>query len=87
MMQQEEKENMFTIQTGGGDTNLSVRLDTVLQAVELPAGITDLDTALSEVQRLRAKWKDSSDFVLQDIIYTLDDKQEWVTKTRSIDLR
>jgi hypothetical protein len=27
----------------------------VLQAVELPAGITDLDTALSEVQRLRAK--------------------------------
>ena len=60
---------MFTIQTGG-DTNLSVRLDTVLQAVELPAGITDLDTALSKVQRLRAKWKDRSDIVLMDVINT-----------------
>ena len=29
--------------------HLTVRLDTVLQAVEFPAGITDLDASLSEM--------------------------------------
>ena len=30
---------------------LTVRLDTVLQAVQLPAGITDLDSGLTNVYR------------------------------------
>ena len=31
--------------------HLAVRLDTVLETVELPAGISDLDTGLSSVDR------------------------------------
>ena len=31
--------------------HLTVRLDTVLEAEELPAGVTDLDTALTNVNR------------------------------------
>ena len=47
---------MLTIQSAKGKrTDLSVGLDAVLQAVELPAGISDLDAALSKVQRLRGK--------------------------------
>ena len=30
-------------------THLAIRLDAVLQAVELPAGIADLDTGLADV--------------------------------------
>ena len=30
-------------------SHLSIGLDTVLEAVELPAGVTDLDTSLSDV--------------------------------------
>ena len=38
-----------------GQTDLAVGLDAVLEAVELPAGISDLDASLAEVNRLQAE--------------------------------
>lgn len=52
--------------------HLTVRLDTVLQAVELPASITNLDTGLSDVDRdtfahssscVLRRWKREESFV------------------------
>jgi len=48
---EEGVEGVITTTNGLVRGHLSVRLNTVLKAEELPAGITDLDTALSDVDR------------------------------------
>ena len=35
----------------GGDLHLAIGLDTVFEAVKLPAGVTNLDTGLTDVER------------------------------------
>jgi hypothetical protein len=44
-------ESIVTATDGLVRGHLAIRLDSVLEAVEFPAGVTDLDTSLSEVER------------------------------------
>jgi len=46
---EEGVESVITATNGLVGGHLAIRLDTVLEAVELPAGITDLDTGLTDV--------------------------------------
>ena len=46
---EEGVERVVTATNGLVTGHLAIRLDTVLQAVQLPAGVTDLDTGLSNV--------------------------------------
>ena len=46
---EEGVERVITAANGLVTGHLAIRLDTVLQAVQLPAGVTDLDTGLSNV--------------------------------------
>ena len=48
---EESVEGVITSANGLVGRHLTVRLDTVLQAVEFPAGITDLDTSLTKMNR------------------------------------
>ena len=48
---EESVESIITTSDGFVRRHLTIRLDTVLQTVEFPAGITDLDTGLSEMNR------------------------------------
>ena len=46
---EEGVESIITTTDGLIGGHLTIRLDTVLQAVQLPAGVTDLDTGLTDV--------------------------------------
>ena len=46
---EEGVEGIITTTDGLVRGHLSIRLDTVLEAEELPAGVTDLDTSLTDV--------------------------------------
>jgi hypothetical protein len=46
---EEGVEGIITISNGLIRGHLTIRLDSVLQAIELPAGITDLGSSLSNV--------------------------------------
>ena len=48
---EEGVERIITASDGLVTGHLTIRLDTVLQAVQLPAGITDLDSSLTNVDR------------------------------------
>jgi hypothetical protein len=48
-LREESVERIITTADGFVRGHLAVRLDTVLQAVQLPAGITNLDTGLTDV--------------------------------------
>ena len=48
---EEGVEGVITTTNGLVTGHLAIRLDTMLQAVQLPAGITDLDTSLTDVDR------------------------------------
>ena len=48
---EERVEGVITTSDGLVRRHLTIRLDTVLQAVEFPAGITDLDTGLTKMNR------------------------------------
>jgi len=48
-LREEGVEGIITTTNGLIARHLSVRLDPVLEAEKLPAGITDLDTSLSDV--------------------------------------
>ena len=46
---EEGVEGVITTSNGLVTGHLAIRLDTVFQAVQFPAGITDLDSGLSDV--------------------------------------
>ena len=48
---EEGVEGVVTTSDGLVTWHLTIRLDTVLETVQFPAGITDLDTGLSDVDR------------------------------------
>ena len=48
---EEGVESVITTTDGFVGWHLTVRLDSVLEAEKLPAGVTDLDTALSDMDR------------------------------------
>ena len=48
---EEGVEGVVTTSDGLVTWHLTIRLDTVLETVQLPAGITDLDSGLSDVDR------------------------------------
>ena len=48
---EEGVESVITTSNGFVRGHLAIRLDTMFQAVKFPAGITDLDTGLSEMNR------------------------------------
>ena len=48
---EEGVESIITTSDGFVRGHLAIRLDTMFQAVKFPAGITDLDTGLSEMNR------------------------------------
>ena len=48
---EEGVESIITVSNGLVRGHLTIGLDTVLQAVELPAGITDLGTGLAKMNR------------------------------------
>ena len=48
---EEGVESVITTTDGFVGWHLTVRLDSVLEAEKLPAGVTDLDTALTDVDR------------------------------------
>ena len=50
-LREEGVEGIITSSDGLVRGHLSVRLDSVLKAVELPTGVTDLDTGLSYMDR------------------------------------
>ena len=59
-LREEGVESIITISDGLVRRHLTIRLDAMLQAVELPTGISDLTTGLSQMYRdalsLRNKW-------------------------------
>ena len=57
---EEGVESIITVANGLVRGHLTIGLDTVLQAVELPAGITDLGTGLAKMNRDALTLKESS---------------------------
>ena len=59
-LREEGVESIITISDGLVRRHLTIRLDAMLKAVELPTGISDLTTGLSQMYRdalsLRNKW-------------------------------
>ena len=62
---EEGVEGIISTSNGLVTGHLSIRLDTVLEAVQLPAGISDLDAGLSDVDR--------------DTL-TLEERNEWLKR-------
>ena len=57
-LREEGVEGVISTSDGLVTGHLAIRLDTVLQAVQLPAGVSDLDSSLSDVDRDTLTLKD-----------------------------
>ena len=67
-LREEGVESIITSSDGLVRGHLSVRLDSVLKAVELPTGVTDLDTGLS--------YMDRDYFTHLIVLYSCDENKE-----------